>query len=146
MPLEKYIEKLKLKGYKATPQRRAIINALLMAKGPASARDILAEVQQEFPGVSLDTVYRNLHLLAQMGIAHQIDLRSCESSKFEIGGVHHHHLVCIGCGQAVCLDCCLVDASFMSRAEAQGYQLVGHAFELYGYCSSCQVHGMGVSK
>ncbi|MBS3977457.1 MAG: transcriptional repressor [Syntrophomonadaceae bacterium] len=146
MQLEKYMEKLKLKGYKKTPQRRAIINALLKSKGPTSARDVLAAVQQEFPGLSLDTVYRNLHLLAQMGILHQIDLRSAESSKFEIGGGHHHHLVCIGCGRSVCLEGCLVDASFLSRAEEHGFQLVGHAFELYGYCAGCQKLGMGVSK
>jgi len=142
MAIEKYIERLRLNGYKATPKRRAIINALVMAKGPASALDILGEVQKELLGVSLDTVYRNLHLLAQIGITHQIDLRSRESSKFEIGGDHHHHLVCIGCGQSVCLSGCLIDASFILQANAMGFKMVDHAFEAYGYCAKCQAKEM----
>ncbi|NLJ75809.1 MAG: transcriptional repressor [Peptococcaceae bacterium] len=133
------IEKIKAKGFKITPQRRAIINALLTADKPPVAKDVHKEVRNKHPGVSLDTVYRNLNLLAEIGCLVKINLRNSEKSRFEILKHHHHyhhHLICLGCGEAVCLEKCLLDMH-TDVLKNEGYKIVGHAFEIYGYCPSC---------
>jgi Fe2+ or Zn2+ uptake regulation protein len=131
------IQQIKSKGFKITPQRRAIIEALLLPEKPPTAKDVLEIVRDKFPEVSLDTVYRNLKLLADIGCVIQINLKNSETSRFEILKHHHHHLICLGCGDAVCLEKCLLD-NHMGVLKDRGYEIVGHAFEIYGYCPSCR--------
>jgi len=130
------LKQIKEKGFKVTPQRRAIIEALLGADRPPTARDVLEAVRHNFPDVGLDTVYRNLNLLADIGCVIQINLKNSETSRFEILKQHHHHLICLGCGEAVCLEKCMLE-KHMGALKDQGYQIVGHAFEIYGYCPVC---------
>ena len=132
------IRQIKTKGFKITSQRLAIIEALLVPDRPPTAKDVLEIVRDKYPDVSLDTVYRNLNLLAEIGCVIKINLKNNEKSRFEIlkHHHHHHHLICLGCGEAVCLEKCLLD-KHMDVLKDQGYKIVGHAFEIYGYCRSC---------
>ena len=130
------IDQVKNKGFKVTPQRRAIIDALLFLEKPPTAKEVLDIVRGKYPEISLDTVYRNLNLLAEIGCLIQINLKNNETSRFEIMKNHHHHLICLGCGEAVCLDNCILDRH-MGVLREKGYQIVGHAFEIYGYCPDC---------
>ncbi|OQA10702.1 MAG: Zinc-specific metallo-regulatory protein [Firmicutes bacterium ADurb.Bin373] len=131
------IQKIKKKGFKITSQRRAIIEALLVPDRPPTAKDVLEIVRDKYPDVSLDTVYRNLNLLAEIGCVIKINLKNSETSRFEIlKRHHHHHLICLGCGEAVCLEKCLLDMH-ADVLNDKGYKIVGHAFEIYGYCPSC---------
>jgi len=136
----KIIEQIKTKGFKVTPQRRAIIEALLVTEKPPTAKEVLEIVRSKFPEISLDTVYRNLNLLTEIGCLIQINLKNSERSRFEILDNHHHHLVCLGCGEAVCLERCNLD-KHMSVLREKGYDIVGHAFEIYGYCPVCRAAG-----
>lgn len=141
MNQEQLVRKLRDKGYKITPQRRAIIDALLDHAEPPSAKEVLDSVRDRFPDMSLDTVYRNLNLLADLGVVHQINLRGKETTHFEIGGCHHHHLICLKCGRSLCMEFCLLDDRGLTAAEEQGFEVVGHAFEIYGYCQACRKVG-----
>ncbi len=132
------IQKFKDKGYKVTPQRRAIIEALLLPGGPPTANEVLESVRVSYPGISVDTVYRNLNLLVEMGCLIQINLRNNERSRYEIIKHHHHHLVCLGCGESVCLEQCPLGKRDLDIAKEKGYEVVGHAFEIYGYCPACK--------
>ncbi len=134
------LEALREKGYKRTPQRERIVEILWESRSPLTAREVYNSVREEFPHVSLDTVYRNLELLREAGFASQINLQSRESARFEllVDGEHHHHVVCLDCGTAVCLPICPVDRCAIDAAHAHEFTLVGHAFELYGYCGRCR--------
>ncbi|MEW6184032.1 MAG: Fur family transcriptional regulator [Bacillota bacterium] len=135
------IQQIREKGYKVTPQRRAIIEALFLPGRPPTAKEVLAKVRAQFPDVSLDTVYRNLNLLVDIGLLIQINLKNNETTRFEILEHHHHHLVCLGCGEAICLEHCALNERDMIIAEESGYEITGHAFELYGYCPVCRSAG-----
>lgn len=137
--METTLHALRTKGCKITPQRRAVV-AALHARAPfPTARDILDHIRQANPDVSLDTVYRNLTLLVGHGLVSQINLPGHGGSVFEIvAGRHHHHLVCLGCGRAECLDHCPVTAHDLARAEERGFAVVSHSLEYYGYCRTCR--------
>ncbi|NLI13692.1 Fur family transcriptional regulator [Pelotomaculum propionicicum] len=134
------IDMVKGKGFKITPQRRAIIEALFFFEKPPTAKEVLEIVRKKHPEISLDTVYRNLNLLAEIDCLIQINLKNSETSRFEIIKNHHHHLICLGCGEAVCLESCILDRH-MGVLREKGYQIVGHAFEIYGYCPACRTAG-----
>jgi len=139
MKSEQIVRCFKKKGYKITPQRRAIINALLLAEQPATAGELLHEVRALFPDISLDTIYRNLKLLIGLGLLNQINVKSGETSRFEISDCpHHHHLVCTRCGASRCLDYCAMERGGLAAAEEHGFEVVGHVFEIYGYCPGCR--------
>ncbi len=137
--MEDIIKKLKDKGCKITPQRRAVIQSLAkLAKFP-TALELCNDIRQANPEIGLDTVYRNLNLLADMGVVNQINLPGKDTKVFELAlGKHHHHLVCLGCGKANCLDYCPVDEQELQKAAGSKFEIVGHSLELYGYCQKCR--------
>lgn len=142
MQLQDLLHDLKRKGYKTTPQRKAVIQALLDLGERPTAKEVWSEVQKTFPNTSLDTVYRNLHLLVDLGVVSQINLRFRDSSRFELTGLsHHHHLICLGCGETVCLESCPIDYSAILQEGQKDFEIVGHAFEVYGYCPECRQAG-----
>lgn len=134
------LDVLRQRGYRRTPQRESIVGILWESEEPLTAREVHERVRGSFPHVSLDTVYRNLELLREAGLVSQINLQSRESARFELlrSGEHHHHLVCLQCGESVCLPACPVDLSELERRHAGDFVVTNHAFELYGYCKSCR--------
>lgn len=135
---EEIIRRLREKGCKITPQRRAVIDALINLPQFPTALDILNYVRSANPDVGLDTVYRNLNLLMDMGIVNQINLTGKDGKVFELAlSGHHHHSICLGCGEAKCLDYCPVDEKDLRKSAGPNFHIVGHSFEIYGYCQKC---------
>ncbi|QIA27707.1 transcriptional repressor [Thermaerobacter sp. PB12/4term] len=129
---------LRERGLRATGQRIAILETLGSAGRPLTAREIHALVQAAHPTISLDTVYRTLATLAAAGVVGQINLQNREAARFELqGDVHHHHAVCLGCGTSYCLPECAPPLDRVLPGAVPGFRVVGHAFEVYGYCPRC---------
>ena len=62
-------EDLKNKGYKLTPQRRAIVDTIVESEGKhLTAEEIYDEVKKSCPEIGLATVYRTILLLEDIGI------------------------------------------------------------------------------
>ena len=54
-------EDLKKKGYKLTPQRRAIVDTIVLNEGKhLTAEEIYDEVKKDCPEIGLATVYRTI--------------------------------------------------------------------------------------
>ncbi|ORT99921.1 Zinc uptake regulation protein ZUR [Anaerovibrio sp. JC8] len=132
------LDRLRAKGYKITPQRRAVLQALAACPPFTTAQQIREEVQKQQPDVSLDTVYRNLSLLAELDIVHEIFRSSGNVYELVDDEHHHHHLVCTECGRTECIDICPMIDTYEQEAAKKGFQITGHIFELYGLCSQCQ--------
>lgn len=139
---ESILKTIKRAGYKATPQRRALVNLLLAAGKPLTVAEICHVLQREFPDISSDTVYRNLRLLVDLGLAAQIRAGTAYNDCFEILTEHHYHLVCLGCGAITCLPDCPV-SDWQPPAEKLGnFQVTGHSFEIHGFCGRCRQRGL----
>lgn len=138
MMTDKIIQELKLKGYRITPQRKIMIATLVQSDRALSAAEVYDFVRQECPQVSLDTVYRNINVLVQIGVLMPISGLGNDSVKYEFNDNHHHHIVCVDCGRIQCLDFCPVDRHLANMIADKGYQLISHNMELYGLCETCQ--------
>lgn len=132
------LELLKEKGYKLTAQRQAILAGLRRLGQRASAKEIYEELSKEKPVISLDTVYRNLRLLAEIGIVQQIFLQSGAVFELTDGRHHHHHLVCVDCEKVACIPYCPESCAYTEQARVAGFAVLGHLFEVYGRCADCQ--------
>lgn len=85
-------------GYRLTPQRTLVWDALREQDSHMSAEEICLRVQQKFPHVNISTIYRTLELLVSLGLVRETHLGSAR--RFEVEEeVPHHHLLCEGCGR-----------------------------------------------
>ena len=143
---EEIIRRLREKGCKITPQRRAVIQSLINFDKFPTAAEVFNDIRLSNPDLGLDTVYRNLNLLVDIGVVNQISLPGKDTKVFELAlGAHHHHLICISCGDANCLNYCPVDEKGLQKAAGSGFEIVGHSLELYGYCKKCRNRKTGVT-
>jgi Fur family zinc uptake transcriptional regulator len=134
---EEMMDRLKAAGYKFTGKRRLIIEIFLRHRDHyLTAKDVLAEVQEVYPHVSPDTIYRTIALLERLRIVETLDFAD-DAAKYRLAceAGHHHHLVCLRCGSITPLPSC-------PMAQVEGvvgdFSVVHHRFEIYGYCKACQ--------
>ena len=73
--VEKLKNSLKEKGYKLTPQRRAIVDMIIKNEGShLTTEELYNLVKKVCPEIGLATVYRTVLLLEEMGIVTKLDL------------------------------------------------------------------------
>lgn len=128
-------DRLKLKGYKMTRQREAILDAFLAcANHLVTAHQLFRQVMIKVPQTNFSTVYRNLEMLVQEGIVNKVTVQDkTQAYEINIDTEHHHHMICKVCGNVQCIDYCPVD--FIS--ERHGFKPTGHRLEIYGFCGEC---------
>ncbi len=135
MDFKDVMDILKAKGYKVTEQRRAIIQSIFKENRYVSAKEILYEVQHRFPGLSFDTIYRNLSILSELELVEEIQFNGEAKYKMSCTEKHHHHLVCTNCGKIIVLPECPMK---LLKDFVGDFQVTGHRFEIYGLCKDCQ--------
>lgn len=123
-------------GLKITHQRMEIYRAAAASEEHPDAEAIYLRVRKRIPTISLDTVYRNLKLLAEHGILSIVGM-SQERLRFDANMESHHHFTCTKCGlirdfttdELRCLR-------IPSEATAFGEPVSLH-IEVKGICTSC---------
>ena len=78
-------------GLKVTPQRIAVMQALVKFAHHPTAEEIYREVQQALPGLSATTVYNVLDAFVAKGITHRI-ATDADVMRYDAICEHHHHL------------------------------------------------------
>ncbi|WP_369671520.1 Fur family transcriptional regulator, partial [Enterococcus faecium] len=72
--IEQAMSILKEHGYKYTKKREAIITYLVKRNRYLPAKEIHDFMSEEYPGLSYDTIYRNLHDFSEIGILEETEL------------------------------------------------------------------------
>ena len=136
---EELVQKFKQHGYKMTPQRRAILEALAKNRSHPTAEQIHETVREGMPDISLATVYNTLRDLAEMQELWGLDLghgvRHYEISRDDHAD-RHAHRVCLMCGRIedVPGDLGKVNSLFQCGDD---FRPVRYAVMIYGYCADC---------
>jgi Fur family peroxide stress response transcriptional regulator len=84
-------------GVKLTHQRLEIFRELAATEGHPDAECLFRAVQQRVPTVSLDTVYRSLWMLHDLGLVATLGAKR-DGIRFDANLDRHHHYVCVGAG------------------------------------------------
>ncbi len=93
-------------GKKITDTRRTLSTHMLTAC-TFSAHDII----DAFPNIDRVSVYRTLELFESLDIIHPTThIKGHQHYEVHTEN-HHHHSQCLGCGNAVCVDCPLTKKS-----------------------------------
>jgi Fur family ferric uptake transcriptional regulator len=125
--LEAVVVKLRGRGYKATPQRLAVIEALA-----AGRHQSLEEIRRRCTEVGLVTIYRTLDLLSGLGLVRRLDFG--DGLRYELSDDHHHHFICESCGGISEFDECPLDPRMLRKLN---FDASSHSLEIYGRCAGC---------
>ncbi|MEE4242888.1 MAG: Fur family transcriptional regulator [Desulfopila sp.] len=85
------------KGIKLTQQRKEIFREVAQTGDHPDADQVFHRVRTRVPTVSLDTVYRTLWLLKDLGMVDTLSSNR-ERTRFDANLKNHHHFVCSECG------------------------------------------------
>lgn len=126
-----------MKIRKHSRQRAAILAKIRSATCHPTADWIFRELREEFPNLSLGTVYRNLVLFKEDGII--VSVGNVEGQeRFDGNILPHGHFVCQKCATVIDIDLSN-DSSELSvnMRTIKGCQIERVDFAAYGTCSVC---------
>lgn len=126
-----------MKTLKYSRQREAIKTYLASTKEHPTADVVYTHVQEEFPHISLGTVYRNLNLLAELGEAIKITTPD-GGDRFDADVAPHYHVLCTKCGSVYDLDMKMQDSLTQSADESFSGKIHSHTALFYGICEQCE--------
>jgi Fur family ferric uptake transcriptional regulator len=128
---------LAARGYRLTPARRAILDALIESGDHLTADELTDRVRQRATGIGRMTVYRTLELLCGLGLLRPVYQGTGAAHYVLMHDGHHHHLICSACGRVVEFDECALGDAPARIAGRYGFRVEGHLLELYGVCAEC---------
>ena len=129
---------LKQNGYKATPQRVAVLRAIASTREHLTPMALYQKVRQEKPNIGLVTVYRTLNILTELGLI--CEMRTAENTRSYVGSPpeHHGHLICSECGNVADFTGCNLSELEQRLSRETGFAIDGHRLEFFGHCQDCQ--------
>ena len=128
---------LRQRGFRVTPQRRAILAEVMRADDHISAAGLATRVNDRIPGVNPSTVYRTLALLDDLGVlTHAHSEEGVEYHRAEESG--HVHLICSRCGAEESLERSAARPIERLIHRRHGFAADLTHFAISGLCPRCQ--------
>ena len=127
---------LREKGYRLTPQRELVLQAV-ETLGHATPDEVLAKVREQSAAVNISTVYRTLELLEELEMVRHTHITDRAPTYHSRSTPDHVHLVCRGCGTV--LEATpeeFVPLSDALKAEHGFTADMGH-LTVFGRCGGC---------
>ncbi len=123
-------------GLKLTHQRLEIFRDVASSLEHPDAETVFQAVHTRMPTVSLDTVYRTLWMLNDLGLISTLGSRR-ESVRFDANPEKHHHYVCVRCGKARDFQSAELDALRLPRTVRELGSVLSTHVEARGICDRC---------
>lgn len=134
--LQRFTSAARQAGVRLTHQRLAIFREVASSLEHPSAEAVLRAIEPRLPTVSLDTVYRTLWLLTDLGLISTLGPRR-ESVRFDANLTHHHHYVCERCGLARDFESDELNGLRLPESITAFGTVVAARVEVRGVCSRC---------
>ncbi len=123
-------------GFRFTPQRREVYDALLETRDHPTATEVFMRVKNRLPSISLATVYNCLETLTASGLVRLVNIER-GPSRYCPNLETHGHFCCSECGT-------VIDVSLPPAAEVvkgwdlpEGVHVTDIDVTLRGKCPSC---------
>ncbi len=133
-----FLSELQGRGFRLTRARKAVVALLTRIDAPQSIPEMLEALRKMGLIFNKTTVYRELAFLVKEGIAKEVRV-SDEKRYYELAGEHHHHTICMRCGD-------IRDVLFRENllhvereiSERDGFRVLEHSLEFFGLCAGCK--------
>lgn len=120
---------------KITERRVRMIELMYKEDRYLSAKEVKQLLEKEYPGISPDTIYRNLHSFSTLDVLEETEISGEKYFRANCGTQgHHHHFICTECGYSEELTLCPVS---IFKGQLGESKVTSHRFELFGLCEEC---------
>jgi Fur family transcriptional regulator, ferric uptake regulator len=129
---------LREKGLKQSAKRDCILNVFLKTREHLSTDELHRLVKERDPSIGYTTVYRTLKLLAQCGLAYEVDFRDgVVRYELSLKRRTHHHMVCTSCGDSI--EFFAPELEEVERRIGRQFRFLPscHSFQIFGTCRAC---------
>ena len=123
-------------GVKRTHQRMEIFRELAASETHPDAETIYKAVRKRVHGISLDTVYRTLWRLRDLGVINTVGLPS-DTIRFDAFMGPHHHYVCVECGLIRDFESSELDNLTVPEQVSEFGGVEAMRIEVRGVCRRC---------
>jgi len=134
----KVIEALQEIGYRLTPQRMMILEAIADSGGHISAEEIHEQVRVAYPYLDISTVYRTLDLLKTLHLVSETDMGRGHAQYELLSKGLHHHLICTECGRILDMENSFLDPLRLAIEEEYDFHAETEHLAIFGICGDCK--------
>ena len=120
-----------------TAQRAAVLRAVEMVHTHPNVEEVYRTVRKKMPNISLGTVYRNLHLLAEEGKLREVQFLG-DVLRYDAMTEPHEHFYCRACRRVWDLDSSLPETVLRATERKTHGSIERYALDYYGLCSHCR--------
>ena len=133
-----FYDKLRSHGFRFTPQREHVLEAMHLLPSLTTAEEIHSAVRLRGAAVDMATVYRTLDLLQELGFVTVVDRGAAERRYTLLSGEPSHpHLVCELCGKVTAA--LAADLAFVTELETvYGFAPSVDRLTIVGRCVECR--------
>ncbi len=117
-------------------KRDAILDLMRSTTCHPSADWVYQRMREQFPDVSLGTVYRNLKQLSEEGLIKSVGVVDGQE-RFDARISPHSHFVCNQCGAVQDLPNCVSEETIAPLGEEYGFVEQSYELHIYGVCKDC---------
>lgn len=126
-------EKLKHGGFKVTPQRIEVINALLELDHP-TAKEIQESIEERYPMISPSTIYGTLDLLEE--IDELIPIQEGAETRYDLSPEIHPHFICEEDGEVHDIDDPKIEEKLHELTTDNSLEVSRVELNFYGSCEN----------
>lgn len=132
-----FTQVFKEKKLKLTPQRIAVYNYLKSTKEHPSAETIHKALMEDYPTMSLATVYKTLKVLVEVGLVQELNVGE---GNFRYDGMTaaHPHIHCISCAKVDDLEGVTFEELNQTVKDNTNYNVLSNKVYFYGICPECK--------
>lgn len=117
-------------------QRQIIYDAIKTNPVHPSADMIYNMLKENYPELSLGTVYRNLNVLTDMGLIIKIS-SGLESEHYDGNTDNHYHFICTKCNNMFDVDIPYQDTIVSDAQKNSSHKILEHNIVFSGICECC---------
>jgi len=133
-----FVARCRERGIAVTPQRLAVIRALLASENHPSTDEICAAVRRQHPNVSLATIHRILNEFCDVGEARKVTLLH-DVARYDGNVEPHHHVLCVRCRRVHDVEVPDVDKLIEGIPSLGQFALLRCSLEIDALCKRCQI-------
>jgi len=133
-----FVARCRKRGVVVTPQRLAVIRALLTSDDHPSTDEIYAAVRRRHPHVSWATVHRILEQFCEAGEARKVTLLH-DAARYDGNVEPHHHVLCIRCRRVHDIEIPEVDELLEGTPSLGQFALLRCSLEIEAICRRCEL-------
>jgi len=134
--MQRFEQACRAAGVKRTHQRQQVFREVAQSGEHPDAETVFQGVRERLPTISLDTVYRTLWMLTDLGLITTLGPPR-QRARFDANLERHHHFVCEQCGLTRDFYSDDLDALKLPRSVGDLGRVKTTHVEVRGVCREC---------